>query len=133
MLSLALCGPVAEGFGVFAPVEKGDHGLRQIPLEKVNYRGSEATWLPPAAEGAVKLSQSFHSPAKWDQGTPPFSKCTRPRPLVSATGMDWTLVCNNTYCVCISPQSTPLRFCRREQSGLATCGKTTVRRQCADG
>jgi len=41
MLSLALCGPVAEGFGVFAPLEKGDH------------RGSEATWRPPAAEGAA--------------------------------------------------------------------------------
>ena len=87
MLSLALCGPVAEGF---------------VPLEKGDPRGSEATWRPPAAEGAGKLSQSFHSLAKGDKGTPPLSKCTSPRPLVSATGMDRTLVCNNTYCVCIN-------------------------------
>ena len=59
MLSLALCGPVAEGFGVFVPLEKGDP------------RGSEATWRPPAAEGAGKLSQNFHSLAKGDKGTPP--------------------------------------------------------------
>ena len=93
MLSLALCGPLvteAEGFGVLSPLRRGDH------------RGSEATSRPPAAEGAGKLSQSFHSLAKGDKGTPPLSKCTSPRPLVSATGMDRTLVCNNTYCVCIS-------------------------------
>ena len=52
MSSLTFYGPVAEGFRIFVPLEKGDH------------RGSEAIWQPPAAEGAGKLSQSFHSLAK---------------------------------------------------------------------
>ena len=63
MLSLALCGPVAEGFGVFVPLEKGDH------------RGSEASWRPPAAEGAASplprgtkelhLSPNVQAPDHW--------------------------------------------------------------------
>jgi len=57
MWSLACADQWPKGFGNFVPLEKGDH------------RGSELTWRPPAAEGAGKLSQSFHSLAKWDKGT----------------------------------------------------------------
>jgi len=48
------------------------------------------------AEGVGKLSQGFYSLAKGDKGTAPRSKCISPRQRVSATGMDWTLICNNT-------------------------------------
>ena len=66
MLSLAFCGPVAEGLRVFVPLEKGYH------------RGSEAIWQPPAAEGAANLSQSFDSHAKEDKGTVPLSNVQAP-------------------------------------------------------
>ena len=86
MLSLALCDHWPKGL----------ESLSSVPLEKGDHRGSEAIWRPPAAEGAAKLSQSFDSLAKGDKGTPALSKCTSPRPLVSATRMDRTLICNNT-------------------------------------
>ena len=54
---------------------------------KGDHRGSDATLRLPAAEGAGKLSQNFHSLAKGDKGTLPLSRCARPRPLVKATGI----------------------------------------------
>jgi hypothetical protein len=55
MLSLALCGPVAEGFGVFVPLEKGDP------------RGSEATSGDPLPQKARESLLKASIP--WLRGT----------------------------------------------------------------